>query len=105
MSGKLREAFASLWRGTYSRVSTDGSNEETEGLVYDEDGSMTEKRTLPRSKVRSFMKPLLQSFLVAILMVVSYFYGAYASTLRNSSAGFIPDSKLKSLGMERQTIY
>ena len=90
--------FAKVKRGTYAPVSTNGRDEEAEGLVG---GSMDEKRNADRRNLRSLFKPVLQGLGVVTLMVASYAFGAYSTERRSHSVGFIPDSKMLSRSHDR----
>lgn len=89
MSAKLGDIVTKFTRSAYAPVRTDSKDEEaTDSLV----GSMNEKYGADKSNLRSFLKPVLQCLLVALLMAGSYAFGAYSSGSRRHSMGFVPDS-------------
>lgn len=89
MSEKLQAVFTGLRRGVYAPVSTNGRDEEEEGLVQ---GPVDEKSSIGRSNFGSFVRPVVQCFLVVGLMAASYTFGSYSARVPTTSTGFIPES-------------
>ena len=92
MPAELEGIITKFTRGSYAPVRTDSKDEEATGLVESLDGSLDEKGGAETSNLRSFLKPVLQCFLVVALMIGSYAFGAYSSSSRRHSMGFVPDS-------------